>query len=73
MTDIRQIPEIQDWIDIVEKEKFKCCEEQHLLVEHVKNCFATEDIYVDTEQLEKYMNLCKKYVPFELFHGKNLS
>lgn len=67
MTDISQISEIQDWIDIVEQEKFKCCEEQHLLVKRIKKCFATEYIYVDTEQLEKYMNLCKKYVPFELF------
>lgn len=67
MTDIRQIPEIQEWIDIVEQEKYKCCEEQHLLVEYIKKCFAVENIYIDTEQLGKYMCLCDKYVPFMLF------
>jgi phage terminase large subunit-like protein len=67
MTDIRRISEIQGWIDIVEQEEYKCCEEQHLLVAHVKKCFQTEKIHVDTEQLEKYMKICKDYLPFELF------
>ena len=60
-------PEVQEWIDIVEKETYKCCEEQHLLVEHVQRCFQTEDIYIDEEQLKKYMGLCEKYLPFPLF------
>lgn len=34
---------------------------------HVKRCFETEEIHVDTEQLQKYMHLCEQYVPFELF------
>ena len=59
--------EIQEWIDIVENETFRCCEEQHLLIEHVKNCFANEDIFIDQEQMDKYMHLCDTYLPFELF------
>jgi phage terminase large subunit-like protein len=60
--------EIQEWIDIVEQDKIKCCEEQHLLVAHIKKCFETEDIYTDTEQLGNYIRICEKYLPFKLFH-----
>ena len=59
--------EVQEWIDIVEQEQYKCCEEQHLLVEHVKKCFAEEDIYIDQEQLSNYMKICRTYIPFDLF------
>lgn len=58
--------EVQEWIDIVENDVYPCCEDQHLLIEYVKNCFETEDIYIDEEQLEKYMRL-EKYLPFRLF------
>lgn len=68
MTKSCKLPEeVQEWIDIVEQEKYKCCEEQHLLVEHVQQCFRTENIYIDEDQLRKYMNMCKRYVPFPLF------
>lgn len=59
--------EIREWIDIVENGTYQCCEEQHLLVEHVQKCFETEDIYVDTDQLGNYMRICDKYIPFSLF------
>ena len=59
--------EIQEWIDIVEQDKIKCCEEQHLLVAHIKKCFEIEDIYTDTEQLGNYIRICEKYLPFKLF------
>lgn len=57
-------PHIQEWIDIVEHHTFAVCEEQELLVKHVKRCFEMEDIYTDEEQLEKYIGLAK-YFPFE--------
>lgn len=67
MMDISKIPEIQEWIEIVENDRpFKCCEEQKLLVKHIRKCFETEEIYVDIEQLDKYMQLAKRYVPFKL-------
>lgn len=59
--------EIQEYIDIIEQETTRSCEEQKLLINHIKACFETEMIYVDTDQLEKYMHLCEKYVPFKLF------
>ena len=49
--------EVQEWIDIVEQDKIRCCEEQHLLVAHIKKCFETEDIYTDTEQLGNYIRI----------------
>lgn len=60
-------PEVQEWIDIVEKSIYETSEEQKLLVEHVKSCFAKEDIYIDLEQLEKYMQTLERYVPFKVF------
>lgn len=59
--------EVQEWIDIVEQDKIRCCEEQHLLVAHIKKCFETEDIYTDTEQLGNYIRIIEKYLPFRLF------
>lgn len=37
MTAYKFPPEIQEWIDIVENDVFRCCDEQKLLVAHVKN------------------------------------
>lgn len=62
--------EAQEWIDIVENETYKCCEEQHLLVKHIKHCFETEKIHIDEEQLKGYMNL-RKYLPFDTFPWQN--
>ena len=66
MRDYKFPPEVQEWIDIVENEVFRCCDEQKLLVKYVKKCFATEQIHIDLEQLKNYMGLAK-YLPFDLF------
>jgi phage terminase large subunit-like protein len=60
-------PEVTEWMDIVENDTYQCCEEQHLLVKMVRRAFATEDIYIDLEQLGHYMDLLRKYVPLEIF------
>lgn len=57
-------PYLQEWIDIVENREYAVCEDQILLVEHVKRCFANERIHVDAEQFEKYMGLAK-YFPYD--------
>lgn len=59
------IPEIQNYIDYVRSGKIAVCEEQILLCKYVENCFKTENIYIDKEQLGKYLNL-QKYFPFKL-------
>lgn len=55
---------IQEWMDIVEKGTYATCKEQKALVKKVRWCFEHEAIYVDEEQLEKYLGLAK-YFPFD--------
>lgn len=55
---------IQEWIDIVENKTYAVCEEQELLIRHIKWCFENEDIFADEEQLERYISL-SKYFPYE--------
>lgn len=59
-------PEILEYIELVESDSPRACPEQHALVQHIRNCFETEDLTVDLVQLEKYMGL-QKYFPFDLF------
>lgn len=54
-------------MQIVEHDTYACCEEQHLLVDHVRRCFEEQDIYIDQERLSNYMRICEKYLPFQLF------
>lgn len=58
--------EIQAYIDIVEDDRCPVCMEQKQLAEMVRRVFDSDDIYVDINQLEKYMEL-QKYFPFKLF------
>lgn len=55
---------IQEWMYIVEKGTYATCKEQKALVKRVRWCFEHEAIYVDEEQLEKYLGLAK-YFPFD--------
>ncbi|SCI45722.1 Phage terminase-like protein%2C large subunit [uncultured Clostridium sp.] len=59
------IPEIQNYIDLVRSGKIEVCKEQIQLVDFVEKCFEEEDIYVNEEELRKYLSL-EKYFPFEL-------
>jgi phage terminase large subunit-like protein len=52
------------WIEMVENGEIQACKDQHQLVDYVRHCFETEDIYTDDEQLEKYLGL-SKYFPYE--------
>lgn len=58
-------PVIQEYIDFVRSGKIECCKDQFALCDYVKKCFAEEKIYVDQEQLDRYLNQ-QKYFPFEL-------
>ena len=57
---------IQEYIDIVESGEYRVCKEQVLLIKLVKKAFENESIYVDEEQLDKYLEL-QKYFDYELF------
>lgn len=57
---------IQDYIDLVRSGTIEVCKDQLLLCDRVERVFSTEDIYVDEEQLNKYLNQ-QKYFPFQLY------
>lgn len=57
-------PHILRYLEMVEGGAIRACEDQRLLADHVRQCFADEDIYTDGEQLEKYLSLAR-YFPFE--------
>lgn len=49
---------------MVEEGEIQACKEQHQLVKFIRNCFESENIYTDDEQLERYLSLAR-YFPFE--------
>lgn len=57
-------PHIEEYMNMVKSGKIKACKEAKALINHIEYCFETEDIYVDEQQLEKYLSLAK-YFPFE--------
>lgn len=57
--------EIREYIDLVRSGTIEVCKEQFLLCDYVEHCFETENLFVDEEQLHKYLSL-QKYFPFEL-------
>lgn len=67
MTTTCNIPqEVLEYLELVEKGPYRVCKEQKALAALVRRCFEAENIYVDTEQLKKYLKL-EKYFPFRLF------
>ena len=56
--------EVQAYVDLVESGEHRCCREQKELAAYVKKVFATEDLFVDEEQLHHYLGLAK-YFPFK--------
>ena len=57
---------IQDYIDLVRSGKYPVCEEQHLLCDLVEAELGSGRVYVNEEQLEKYLSY-QKYFPYDLF------
>lgn len=57
---------IQDYIDVVRGGDVPVCKEQILLCDMIERAFANEKLFVDSEQLERYLKN-EKYFPFKLF------
>ena len=57
-------PHLQPFIDLVESGDLRTSKEVKALVDHVKKCLDTEDIYIDDELADHYLALAK-YFPFE--------
>lgn len=56
--------EVRRYIELVEADTPRACPEQHALATHIRRCFETEDIHVDTGQLGHYLGLVR-YFPYE--------
>lgn len=57
--------QIDDYIKFVRSNEAVVCNEQYLLCNFVEKVFEEEDVYVDTEQLERYLGL-QKHFPYQL-------
>lgn len=57
-------PRIEDYMVQVETGSIKACEEQKLLVAHIRQTFASEDLTVDSDRLTRYIGLAK-YFPWQ--------
>lgn len=57
---------IDDYIKQVKSGQYRVCKEQIQLVNFIEKVFENEQVYVDSEQVEKYFAL-QKYFPYELF------
>ena len=59
---------IQDYIDLVEQDKIRTCNEQKQLVAMVKKALQEEELKIDEVRLEKYMSY-QQYFPFSSSGG----
>ena len=57
-------PHILAYIEDVEANRIQACILQHQLVAYIRKCFETEDIHVDDNLLEKYLDQVK-YFPYD--------
>lgn len=57
---------VEEYLQLVESGTPRACPEQHALVKYIRRVFATEDLIVEEERLEKYLSL-ERYFPFEMF------
>lgn len=57
--------EVLRYLEAVEADTPRACPEQHALAALIRRVFETEDIYVDTEQLRKYLGI-GRYFSFDL-------
>lgn len=56
---------IQTYIDLVKSGTTPMCREQYQLVQLIERAFSTEDLFVDEDQLERYMGL-QRFFPYKL-------
>lgn len=57
---------LDDYIKQVKSGQYRVCKEQIQLVNFIEKVLENEQVYVDSEQVEKYFAL-QKYFPYELF------
>lgn len=60
-------PQVLRYIEAVEADTPRACPEQHALAALIRRVFAEEDIWVDMEQLEKYLGQARYFSWEKLF------
>lgn len=59
-------PHILEYIELIRSGKYPVCTEQVQLIELVERVLDEDGVYIDGEQLEKYLSY-HKYFPYDLF------
>lgn len=59
-------PQITEYLRLVETGKYNACKRQKLFVAYVRRVFATEELIIDTDRIDRYGRYLK-YFPFDLF------
>lgn len=63
--DPETIPEVAEWLHLVEDGKIVACEEQHLMCAMVRRIFARERLWLDRKRLDRYLGY-QRLFPFDL-------
>jgi len=63
--DPESIPEVAEWLHVVEDGQIVACEEQRLVCRMVRRIFATERLWLNRERLDKYLGY-QRLFPFDL-------
>lgn len=63
--DVETIPEVAEWLHMVEDGKIVACKEIHLLCSMVRRIFETEKLCLDRDRLDRYLGY-QKLFPFNL-------
>lgn len=59
-------PQITEYLRLVETGKYRACERQKKFVKYVRRVFATEELIIDTDRIDRYGRYLR-YFPFDLF------
>lgn len=57
-------PVVEEYLTLIEQGEHRACRYQIALARHIRMAFATEDLFVESERLEKYLGIAK-YFPFQ--------
>lgn len=63
--------ELSEYLEAVEADTPRACKEQHALAAYLRRVYATEELYLNTTRLEKYLRQ-ERYFSFTLFPWEKL-
>lgn len=60
-----RVPEITDWLEMVESGRIEACAEMKALCSYVRRVYAEERLWVDEQRMRRYISL-ERFFPFRL-------